>query len=178
MRRAAEAGASWSRGGTEDGRDSVRILVAADNEVLRAGIATLIRLHPDFAVSEVLSSPVALIEEAQARRPDVLLVDIAMAESLRRFLDARRQGAVSDIAVVAFASDDLPDIDVLRNLVKWGLTGSSPRTIRHRNCVARCEPYDEDNVGLAPLWAAVSSGTSSRSRQVAQLLQVGPASHT
>lgn len=123
MLRSADAGSSTSEWGTEGGRDPVRVLIATDNEVLGAGIATLIRLRPGFAVSEVLVGPVTLIEEAQARRPDVLLVDIAMAESLREFLDARSQGAVSDIAVVALMPDELPDTDVLRNLVQWGVNG-------------------------------------------------------
>ncbi|MEV0393742.1 response regulator transcription factor [Polymorphospora rubra] len=99
------------------------VLIAAGNEVLRAGIATLIGLRPGFAVSEISVSSIALAEEVRARRPDVLLVDIAMAGSLREFLDDRSQASIADIAVVALASDDLPDMDVLRDLVQRGVDG-------------------------------------------------------
>ncbi|HEX5595822.1 MAG TPA: response regulator transcription factor [Micromonosporaceae bacterium] len=101
----------------------VRVLVAAGNEVLRAGIATLIRQRPGFAVSEVSVDSVALVEEAQAQQPDVLLVDIELAGNLREFLGARSEGTVADVAVVALSTDDAPDMDVLRDLVQRGVEG-------------------------------------------------------
>ena len=114
---------STSSGGNPTSGDAVRVLVAADNEVLRVGVATLIKLHQGFAVSEAPAGMVTLVKEAQARRPDVFLVDIAIGERLRELLDARNHGLISDVAVVALAADDLADPDVLRGLVQWGING-------------------------------------------------------
>ncbi|MEU2614563.1 response regulator transcription factor [Micromonospora sp. NPDC007271] len=99
--------------------------MAAGNEVLRAGIAALIGQRPGFAVSETSVDPVALVKEAQARQPDVLLVDVEMAGSLREILRARRSsgGTVTNVAVVALSADDPPDLDVLRELVQCGVEG-------------------------------------------------------
>ncbi|MEV8515388.1 response regulator transcription factor [Dactylosporangium sp. NPDC051484] len=101
----------------------VYVLIAACNEVLRAGIAALIKPFPGFAVSETSVGTVALVGEVQARRPDVLLVDIAIAGSLRDFFGPRAEDSLADIAVVALAPDDLSDVDVLRDLVQRGVDG-------------------------------------------------------
>jgi DNA-binding NarL/FixJ family response regulator len=101
----------------------VRVLVAADNEVLRAGIAALIGQRPGFAVWETSVASVALVKEAQARQPDVLLVDVDMIGSLRDLLRARSDGTVADVAVVALSTDDPPDMHVLRDLVHHGVEG-------------------------------------------------------
>jgi DNA-binding NarL/FixJ family response regulator len=99
------------------------VLIAAGNEVLRAGIATLIRLRPGFAVSEVPVGPLTLVDEARSRQPDVLLVDVGMAADLREVLDARCRGAVAETAVVALVTEDPPDMEVLRGLVRRGIDG-------------------------------------------------------
>lgn len=119
----ADAGSTSS--GATDGRggDSVHVLIAANNEVLRAGVATLIRLHSGFAVSELSAGSVALVEEARARRPDVVLVDVSMSTSLRELLDARGRRAVSDVAVVALMPDEPPDANALRGLFQLGVNG-------------------------------------------------------
>ena len=105
------------------GADRVHVLIAAGNEVLRAGIATLIGLRPGFAVSEVSLGPDALIEEVRARRPDVLLVDTAVAAGLPDFLGARGRGAAAGMAMVALATDDPPDMTILRDLMRRGIDG-------------------------------------------------------
>ncbi|MFG1955875.1 response regulator transcription factor [Micromonospora sp. NPDC048830] len=97
--------------------------MATSNEVLRAGIAALIGQRPGFAVSETSVDSVALVEEAQARKPDVLLVDVEMAGSLRELLRARSGGTVTNIAVVALSAADPPDLDVLREIVQCGVEG-------------------------------------------------------
>lgn len=99
------------------------VLIAASSEVLRAGVATLIRLRPGFAVVEVPLGPATLVDEARSRRPDVLLVDVGMVTDLRDVLEARERGAVAETAIVALVTDDPPDMEVLRGLVRRGIDG-------------------------------------------------------
>lgn len=101
----------------------VRVLIAVDKEVLRAGVATLIRLRPGFTVTEMPAGRAGLMAEVRAQRPDVLLADITMGDSLRELLDARGQGGLADVAVLALATEDPPDMEVLRDLVQRGVDG-------------------------------------------------------
>ena len=62
-------------------------------------------------------------EEALARRPNILLVDLEIASELHERLMGRRHGAVASIAIVTLIADQAPNMDVLRNLVQRGVTG-------------------------------------------------------
>lgn len=56
----------------------IRILIADDHAILRAGIRALLQLHPDFqVVGEAADGHEALIR-SQALKPDVVLMDISM----------------------------------------------------------------------------------------------------
>lgn len=56
----------------------IRILIADDHAILRAGIRALLQLHPDFeVVGEAADGHEALLQ-AQALKPDVILMDIGM----------------------------------------------------------------------------------------------------
>jgi two-component system response regulator NreC len=56
----------------------IRILVADDHAVLRAGLRMLLRAEPDMEVVGEASDGAQLIERVGALRPDVILLDVAM----------------------------------------------------------------------------------------------------
>lgn len=56
----------------------IRILIADDHAILRAGIRALLQLHPDFEVVGEAADGFEAVMQAQALRPDVILMDIAM----------------------------------------------------------------------------------------------------
>lgn len=104
-------------------QSELRVLIAAEQEVLRAGIAALIRLQPGFAVAETRLDPTALVAASQSRRHDVLLVQVTPAACLSGLLHARSSGMVPRIAVVALLTEHLAHTDVLRSLVQQGVNG-------------------------------------------------------
>ena len=56
----------------------IRILIADDHAILRAGIRALLQLHTDFeVVGEAADGHDALVQ-VQALKPDVVLMDIGM----------------------------------------------------------------------------------------------------
>ena len=56
----------------------VRILIADDHSVARAGIRVLLETQPHFRIVAEAATGAQAIAQAQARRPDVALLDIRM----------------------------------------------------------------------------------------------------
>ncbi|MEW2394564.1 response regulator transcription factor [Streptomyces sp. NPDC046862] len=56
----------------------LRVLVADDNPVVRAGLAALLGAHPDIEVVADATNGEEAVREAAAHRPDVVLLDVRM----------------------------------------------------------------------------------------------------
>lgn len=76
--------------------DPLRVLVADDESTIRAALAALLDLEPDFTVVAQAPDGRAAIEEARRRRPDVAVIDLDMP-------------GLDGIAVVAELARVLPD---------------------------------------------------------------------
>ena len=57
---------------------TIRVLVADDQALVRAGIRMLIETQPDLEVVGEAADGVAAVSEATSTRPDVVLMDIRM----------------------------------------------------------------------------------------------------
>ncbi|WP_055523350.1 response regulator transcription factor [Streptomyces graminilatus] len=58
--------------------DLLRVLVADDNPVVRAGLAALLGGHPDMEVVAEASNGTEAVSAAERSRPDVVLLDVRM----------------------------------------------------------------------------------------------------
>ena len=56
----------------------IRILIADDHAIVRAGIRALLQLHPDFQVVGEAADGHEALAQVQALKPDVVLMDIGM----------------------------------------------------------------------------------------------------
>ncbi len=56
----------------------IRILIADDHAIVRAGIRALLQLHPDFEVVGEAADGYEAILQARRLQPDVVLMDLAM----------------------------------------------------------------------------------------------------
>jgi DNA-binding NarL/FixJ family response regulator len=59
---------------------SIRILVADDHPVVRDGLVAMLSTQPDFEVIGAADNGRAAVTQAQALRPDVVLLDLEMPE--------------------------------------------------------------------------------------------------
>jgi len=81
----------------------LRVLVADDSVAIRHAVCTLLADDPGLAVVSVAQDGVEAVEQAQAAKPDVILLDIRMPR-LNGIEAARRIRAVAPQSKILFLS--------------------------------------------------------------------------
>ncbi|HEX5438022.1 MAG TPA: response regulator transcription factor [Gemmatimonadaceae bacterium] len=93
----------------QDGRATIRIVVADDHPVVREGLAAMLETQPDFEIVAQAGSGAAALDAVATHDPDVLLLDLQMPEMdgvsvLRQLRDARARTRV--IVFTVFDTDE------------------------------------------------------------------------
>jgi NarL family two-component system response regulator LiaR len=87
----------------------IRVLIADDHAILRKGIRALLSTEPDIEVVGETGDGLETVAQAQALRPDVILMDLVMPEmdgieATRRIM--AEQPGVHILVLTSFAADD------------------------------------------------------------------------
>ncbi|WP_203337028.1 response regulator transcription factor [Nocardioides limicola] len=89
----------------------IRVLVADDQQIVRAGLAALLDAQDDIAVVAAVSNGRDAVDEARRLRPDVCLLDIRMplmdgVEATRRLAGPQVADPLVVVVITTFDSDE------------------------------------------------------------------------
>ncbi len=102
-------------------RDKIRVLIADDHTVLRAGLKMLLESQPDIEVVGEAADGRETVQQAQKLRPDVVLLDITMP-GMEDFWALRRlREAMPGCQVLILTMHD--DEGYLRQALREGASG-------------------------------------------------------
>lgn len=100
---------------------TIRILVADDHGVLRAGLRALLNAEPDMKVVSDASDGAEALQLAISRRPDVVLLDISMPDDTGIEVTRRLQGACPETRILILTVHE--DETLLREAIRAGAAG-------------------------------------------------------
>jgi DNA-binding NarL/FixJ family response regulator len=101
----------------------IRVLVVGDIRMFREGLALHLARQPGIIVSDSAASRAELLEKIAGSKPDVVLLDMAMPESLDALRDVAQRA--SSTRVVALA---LPNVEpAVLACAEAGIAGYVPR---------------------------------------------------
>jgi two-component system, NarL family, response regulator NreC len=103
----------------------IKILIADDHTLVRAGLAAFLKIYEDFEVVGEAADGVEVIEVAGKIKPDVILMDIAMPKlgGLEATLKIKKMHPEISILVLTQYEDAL----YVRRLLKAGASGYIPK---------------------------------------------------
>ncbi len=89
--------------------ECIRVLIADDHTIVRKGLRALLSTKADIAVIGEAGDGLAAVEQAEALRPDIVLMDITMpgidgVEATRRILAHEPQARI--LVLTSFSTDD------------------------------------------------------------------------
>jgi NarL family two-component system response regulator LiaR len=141
--------------------DKIRVLIADDHLVVRKGIQFLLSTEDDIVVIGEVADGVEAVAQAQALKPDVILMDLVMPEmdgiEATRQITARQPGT-RVLVLTSFAADDKVFPAIKAGALGYLLKDSSPDDLVqaiHR--VHRGEPSLEASIARKVLTEMASS---------------------
>lgn len=115
---------------------SIRLLVADDHTVVRAGIASMLR-DTDITVVAEAGDGVQALELAHLHQPDVILLDVRMPELDGMACLSRLRAEVPRSAVIIFTAHDNPTY--LARAVALGASGYLVKNVAPEELIAAVE---------------------------------------
>jgi len=168
----------------------IRVLIADDHTLLRAGLASLLRAQPDLDVVGEAGTLPEVVEKVSRLAPDIVLLDLAMpAGGLDAIAEVRKRGSRSRF--LALAAQDEPNL--LLTALAAGVSGYLLKTTDLADLGSAIRAVAQGRIFVAAtlegphLWEALSSRArrramealppapplSPREKQVLKLLALG-----
>lgn len=123
----------------------IKLLIADDHQIVRAGIRALLLGSPDILVVAEVSSAQLLLDVVSSTSADVLLLDLVFPDGSGLDLIRPVQQAAPALNILVLSSE--MEEDVVCEAVSRGATGflhkdaSSAELVNAIHCVAQGEPY-------------------------------------
>jgi len=171
---------------------SLRILVADDHDLVRRGIKSLIESRPEWQVCDEAHSGREAVAKAEERKPDIVVLDIAMPE-LNGLEAARRIRKVSPNSEILILSMHYSD-QLIKEILDVGVRGFIVKSDSDRDLIVALETLSNHKPFFTSMATEVmltnfqrpgsipaagemrSSRLTSREREIVQLLSEGKSS--
>jgi two-component system response regulator NreC len=126
----------------------IRILLADDHAVLRAGLRALLNLEPDFEVVGEVSNGREAVDAAVRLRPDIVVMDISMPvmDGLKAAEEMQALGLPSKIVMLTVHADE----DYLFKTLKLGASGYVLKSSADRELINAIRTANRGEVFLYP----------------------------
>jgi NarL family two-component system response regulator LiaR len=138
----------------------IRLLIADDHAVVRAGLRSLLTLKPDMAVVGEAADGVDAVQQAQALQPDVILLDLVMPrqDGLAALVAIKAaQPAARILVLTSFA-----DADHVLAAIKAGALGSLLKDASPQHLIDAIRAVHRDDASLSSTIARLVLGELSR----------------
>lgn len=99
----------------------IRLLIADDHHMVRAGLAALLSLHPDFSVVGEASNGLEAVNKARDMHPDLVIMDINMPQM--NGIEAAHQLTHSKHPVKVLILSQFEEEEYIRRVVQAGASG-------------------------------------------------------
>jgi DNA-binding NarL/FixJ family response regulator len=171
---------------------SLRILIADDHDLVRRGIKSLIESRPEWQVCDEAHSGREAVAKAEERKPDIVVLDIAMPE-LNGLEAARRIRKVSPNSEILILSMHYSD-QLIKDILDVGVRGFVVKSDSDRDLLVAIETLSNHKPFFTSMATEVmltnfqrpgsipapgemrSSRLTSREREIVQLLSEGKSS--
>lgn len=131
----------------------IRLVIVDDHEVVRVGLASLLRDHPEFSVDAMAATAAGALDEVRAHRPDVVILDLRLPDrpGLEIIPELRRTVPAAKIVVLTSYGEDQAMIAAVAAGVDAFLTKTvdSEALLSAIRAVARGQPVLRDQVADA-----------------------------
>ena len=171
------------RNGQQRADRPITVVIADDHFVIRQGVKTLLESQPGYEVVGEAATGRALVQQAEALRPDVAIIDVRMPElnGIEATRQIRQRAQKTRVLVLTALDSD----SLVRDLLHAGALGYVLKTDAARDLVvAVCSvaggcPFFTSSVAKMVLqgYLQASGGTfdplTARERETVQLLAEG-----
>jgi DNA-binding NarL/FixJ family response regulator len=127
---------------------TVRVVVADDNELLRAGLVTVLTSDPGLEVVGEASHGPGAVTVCRATHPDVVLMDVEMPGGGGLAATAELRAAQPEVRVLILTMFDLDDY--VSDALRAGAAGFLLKTTPPRELVASVKACAEGETRLGP----------------------------
>jgi DNA-binding NarL/FixJ family response regulator len=129
---------------------NVRVLIADDQQLVRAGFAMILSTHPDIEIVAEATNGHEAVKLANALRPDVVLMDIQMPglngiDATKRILSNGRTARTRILILTTFDLDEY-----VYDALRAGATGFLLKDVPPEDLVAAVRTADNGDALLAP----------------------------
>ena len=108
-RAAADSDAAWGSRMSQAERNRIRVVIADDHPVVREGLRSLLLTAADVEVVGEAGTGAEAVAQAQALRPEVMLLDIRMPDGNGLAVLSQIKAASPDTSVIMVTMHDNPD---------------------------------------------------------------------